>query len=54
MRDACFQCAESDCFGNQNGWCRVLTSATVEQPCPFKKTQEQLIAENKKNRRRWK
>lgn len=49
MRDLCFQCAESGCFGNENGWCRILTGDTNKRPCPFFKTQKQIDEEKEKS-----
>lgn len=52
MKDLSFECTSKTCFGNQNGWCRILMGATKTQPCPFFKTQEQFDADKERAKKR--
>jgi len=46
-------CQRKECFGNENGRCRVLT-ANYKHPCPFFKTREQIAEEKEKTKERLK
>ena len=38
-------CKELDCFGNNEGYCKVLDTAFRDKPCPFYKSKLRLALE---------
>lgn len=47
------RCERRNCFGNEQGHCRILIQKRKE-PCPFYKTDEQIAEEKEKTKARLK
>lgn len=46
-------CTEIECFANKNGYCTILVNNNfLGRACPFRKTEEQLVKEQKETEKR--